>query len=217
MLFYLDSCDAEEIEELSELGLIAGVTTNPSLVAKSKSDFISLLKDICKIIKTSVSAEVISEHSDGMLKEAEKLLKVGEQITIKLPLTLEGLRACKILSSQKVKVNTTLCFSPAQALLAANAGATYVSPFMGRLEDNGQSGYQLIKDIHTIYKNYDYIKTKILVASVRNTNHIVDAAKIGADIATVPSKIFHSMIKHPLTDQGLAAFIKDWRDSGNKL
>jgi transaldolase len=210
MKFFLDSCDIQEIEALNELGLIDGITTNPSIIAKSGRKLTSVLKDICKIVKTSVSAEVIASDYAGMLKEAHELIKLGSQITVKVPLTWDGLKACKKLTDDGHTVNVTLCFSTAQALLAAKAGATYVSPFVGRLDDIGHNGMKLIADICTMFQNYPDIYTQVLVASVRNSLHITEAAKIGADVVTVPPQVIRQMFHHPLTNKGIETFLNDW-------
>ena len=217
MKFFLDTCDIGEIEYLHSVGMVDGITTNPTIVAKSGRNFVEVLKEICAIVKTSVSAEVIALDHNGMLKEAESLLKIGEQITIKVPMTWEGLKACKELSKDGHKVNVTLCFSPAQALLAAKAGATYVSPFIGRLDDIGQNGMMLISEICQIFDQYPELSTEVLVASVRSVNHVIEAAKLGADVATVPPKVIREMIGHPLTDKGIAQFLKDWESAGQKI
>ncbi len=217
MKFFLDTCDIGEIEYLHSVGMVDGITTNPTIIAKSGQNFLDVLKQICKIVKTSVSAEVIALDHKGMLKEAEALLKIGSQITIKVPMTWEGLRACKELSKNGHKVNVTLCFTPAQALLAAKAGASYVSPFIGRLDDIGQNGMHLIAEICQIFNQYPELSTEVLVASVRNVNHVIEAAKLGADVATVPPKVVRDMINHPLTDNGIAMFLKDWEQAGQKI
>jgi transaldolase len=217
MKFFLDTCDIGEIEYLHSIGMVDGITTNPSIIAKSGQDFFTVLKQICKIVKTSVSAEVISLDHKSMLKEAEALLKIGKQITIKVPMTWEGLKACKELSKDGHKVNVTLCFTPAQALLAAKAGAKYVSPFIGRLDDIGQNGMQLIAEICQIFGQYPDLSTEVLVASIRNVNHVIEAAKLGADVATVPPKVVKDMINHPLTDKGIDIFLKDWEKMGQKI
>jgi transaldolase len=214
---YLDSGKISEIEELASLGIIDGVTTNPSLVKDGASNLVSFVKEICKIIKTSVSVEVIASSYVDMMREAEKLYKIEPQVVIKLPMTLDGIKACKELSSQMVKTNITLCFSPAQAILAAKAGATYVSPFIGRLDDIGQDGMVLIDEIRQIYDNYPDLNTKILSASIRSVNHIVNAAKVGSDIATAPYTIIKQMISHPLTDAGISKFVTDAQKSGYKI
>ncbi len=217
MKFFVDTAEIKEIKELAATGLLDGVTTNPSLVAKSGRDFFEVLEEICDIVKGPVSAEVVSTDAAGMLKEAEKLKKIAKNITIKVPLTLEGLKACKKLSDKGTMVNVTLCFSAAQAILAAKAGATFISPFVGRLDDVGQDGLALIKEIVTIYKQYDYFKTEVLVASVRNPIHIVQSAMMGAHVATIPPNVLKQLVNHPLTDKGLAAFLADWQKTGQKI
>jgi transaldolase len=217
MLFFLDSADIKEIEELNATGLVDGVTTNPSIIAKSGRNFIDVIKEICDIVEGPVSAEVIATEYTNMMKEAEKLIKISENITIKLPLTFDGLKACNALTSQGVMVNVTLCFSAAQALLAAKAGATFVSPFIGRLDDIGLDGLGLIQEICDIYQNYPYLETQILVASVRNPIHVVESAKMGADVVTLPPAILRQMYNHPLTDKGLDTFLKDWEKTGQKI
>jgi transaldolase len=217
MKFFVDTADIKEIRELAETGLLDGVTTNPSLVAKSGRDFIEVLKEICEIVPGPVSAEVTATDYDGMVREGEKLAKIAKNITIKVPMTWDGLRACKYFTGNDIMVNVTLCFSAAQALLAAKAGATFISPFVGRLDDVGQDGMQLISDICQIYKQYDYFKTQVLVASVRNPVHIVDAAKMGAHVATIPPSVLKQLVSHPLTDKGLATFLADWQKTGQKI
>lgn len=217
MLFFVDTCDVKEIDALSKLGLVDGVTTNPTLVRQAGRNFFEVLRDICSIVKTSVSAEVIATDYDDMVAEGMKLREVGEQITIKLPMTFDGLRACRYLTDQDIMVNMTLCFSPQQALLAAKAGATYVSPFIGRLEDIGIDGLGVIADICQIFDNYPDILTNVLVASVRNINHVLEAAKIGADIATIPPSLFGKLIEHQLTDKGLEQFLLDWKETKQKI
>ena len=216
MKFFADTAEIAEIRDLAETGLLDGVTTNPSLVHKSGRDFTEVLKDIVKICSGPVSAEVVALDYDGMMAQAEKLRKIADTIAIKVPLTQAGLKACRSLSSDGTMVNVTLCFSAAQALLAAKAGATFISPFVGRHDDVGFNGMELISDIRLIYDNYDF-ETQILVASVRHPVHVVEAAKIGADVMTAPPKIIHQLFKHPLTDAGLAAFLKDWEATGQKL
>lgn len=217
MLFFIDTADVKEIYELASTGLIDGVTTNPTLIAKSGRNFLEVIKEICSIIKGPVSAEVVSTNAQEMIKEGLKLREIASNVTIKLPLTWEGLKACKALTAQDVMVNVTLCFSAAQALLAAKAGATYISPFIGRLDDIGQDGLNLIEDICTIYSQYNYLKTQVLVASIRNPMHIVEAAKMGAHVATIPPSVLKQLFNHPLTDKGLAAFLSDWEKSGQKI
>jgi transaldolase len=216
MKFFADTAEISEIRDLAETGLLDGVTTNPSLVQKSGRDFIEVLKEITKVCPGPVSAEIVALDYDGMMEQAEKLRRVADNVTIKVPLTEAGLKACRSLSSDGTMVNVTLCFSAAQALLAAKAGATFISPFVGRLDDIGHSGMELISDIRMIYDNYDF-DTQILVASVRSPMHVVEAAKIGADVMTAPPKVIHQLFKHPLTDAGLAAFLKDWESTGQKI
>lgn len=215
MKLFIDTANINEIREANSLGIIDGVTTNPSLIAKEGKDFISVVKEICSIVDGPISAEVISLKSDEMVKEARVLAKIHKNIVIKIPLTPEGLKATKLLSKEGIKTNLTLCFSPTQALLAAKAGATYVSPFIGRLDDISTVGMDLIRDIKVIFSNYGF-KTEIIVASVRNPIHVLDAAKIGADIATVPYATLMALIKHPLTDIGIQRFLKDWENVPKK-
>ena len=217
MKFFVDTADVSEIRELAETGMLDGVTTNPTLVAKSGRDFFEVLKEICGIVTGPVSAEVTATDVEGMIKEGEKLARIADNITIKLPMTGDGLKACRHFTSKNIMTNVTLCFSSAQALLAAKAGATYVSPFVGRLDDIGEPGMGLIEDICTIYDQYENIKTQVLVASIRNNQHIIDAAKLGAHVATIPPKVIREMIAHELTDKGLAAFLEDWKKTGQKI
>jgi transaldolase len=216
MKFFADTAEISEIRELAETGLLDGVTTNPSLVQKSGRDFIEVLGEITKVCSGPISAEVVAVDHEGMMAQAEKLRKVADNVAIKVPLTEAGLKTCKALTSDGTMVNVTLCFSAAQALLAAKAGATFISPFVGRLDDIGSSGMELISDIRMIYDNYDF-GTEILVASVRSPMHVVEAAKIGADVMTAPPKVIHQLFKHPLTDAGLAAFLKDWESTGQQI
>ena len=216
MRFFIDTANIEEIKEANELGVICGVTTNPSLIAKEGRDFIEVVKEISTIVDGPISAEVISLDHKGMVEEADKLSKIHKNIVIKLPMTLEGLKATKILSQKGIKTNVTLIFSATQALLAARAGATYVSPFVGRLDDIGQDGLSLIEEIVDIF-NVNSIETQIIVASVRNSIHVSQAARLGADIATVPYKVITQMSKHPLTDKGIENFLKDWEGASLKL
>jgi transaldolase len=209
MKFFIDTANIEEIKKAWELGIIDGVTTNPSLISKEKKEPIGLLKEICSIVDGPVSAEVISLKADEMVNEAEDLAKIHENIVIKIPMTEDGLRAVKRLSSAGIKTNVTLIFSANQALLAAKAGATYVSPFVGRLDDISHTGVELVSDIQDIYENYLF-DTEVIVASIRNPLHVLDAAKIGADIATIPYSVILQLIKHPLTDIGIEKFLKDW-------
>ena len=216
MRFFIDTANIEEIKEANELGVICGVTTNPSLIAKEGRDFIEVVKEISTIVDGPISAEVISLDHKGMVEEADKLAKIHKNIVIKLPMTLEGLKATKILSAKGIKTNVTLIFSATQALLAARAGATYVSPFVGRLDDIGQDGLSLIEEIVDIF-NVNAIETEIIVASVRNPIHVSQAARLGADIATVPYKVITQMSKHPLTDKGIENFLKDWEGASLTL
>jgi transaldolase len=216
MKFFADTAELSEIRELAATGLLDGVTTNPSLVHKAGRDFLEVLREIAAVVSGPVSAEVVALDYDGMMREAEVLRGIADNVTIKVPLTEDGLKACRSLTGDGTMVNVTLCFSAAQALLAAKAGATFVSPFVGRHDDVGFSGMELISDIRLIYDNYDYA-TQILVASVRNPMHVVEAAKIGADVMTAPPKIIHQLFRHPLTDTGLAAFLKDWEATGQRI
>lgn len=209
MKFFIDTANIDEIKKANELGLLDGVTTNPSLVSKEGREFKDLITEICGIVEGPVSAEVVSTDAEGMVAEARELAKIADNIVIKIPLIKEGLKAVKILSSEGIKTNVTLCFSAVQALMAAKAGADYISPFVGRLDDIGQIGMELIEQIVTIYEAYGY-ETEIIVASIRNPLHVLDAATMGADIATIPYKVMEQLIKHPLTDIGLANFLKDW-------
>ncbi len=209
MQFFIDSADVGEIKKALALGLCDGVTTNPSLVAKTGRAFGDVLKEIVSLVPGPISAEVTSTDAEGMLKEARHLARYGEQVVIKVPLIVEGLRAVKVLSGEGIKTNVTLCFSAVQALLAAKAGATYVSPFVGRLDDVSTDGMQLIADILQIYRNYRFA-TKVLVASVRHPIHVLEAAKLGADVATIPYGVIEQLAKHPLTDIGLKKFLADW-------
>lgn len=211
MQFFIDTANIDEIKELSSSGLVDGVTTNPSLVAKSGGDFLEILKEITKVIDGPVSAEVVATEHEMMIKEGLKLAKIADNICIKLPLTMEGLKACKYFSNENIATNVTLCFSAAQAILAAKAGASYISPFLGRLDDIGYNGLELISEIREIYDNYPEFNTEILAASIRNPIHITESARIGADVATIPAKIFKQLISHPLTDKGLAIFEADWK------
>ncbi len=216
MKFFVDTADIAEIRELASTGLLDGVTTNPTLIAKSGRDFKEVMKEICGIVDGPVSAEVTATDAATMLKEADVLTKIAENITIKVPLTPDGLKACKTLTDNGVMVNVTLCFSAAQALLAAKAGATFISPFVGRLDDIGQDGMQLIAEIVEIYSNYAF-DTEVLVASVRHPMHVVEAARLGADVATLPPAVLKQLFKHPLTDKGLDAFLADIQKAGIKV
>ena len=211
MQFFIDTANIDEIREAAELGVLDGVTTNPSLVAKEKRDYFKLLEEICKIVDGPVSAEVISTDYENIIKEGKNLAKIGKNIVIKVPIIRDGLRATKTFNDEGIKTNVTLCFSASQALLAAKAGATYISPFIGRLDDISQIGMVLISQIVTIYKNYNFT-TEVLVASVRNPIHVLEAAMIGADVVTMPFNVIEQLIKHPLTDIGLEKFLSDWKN-----
>jgi transaldolase len=216
MKFFVDTAEIKEIKELNELGLLDGVTTNPSLILKSGRNIAEVTKEICDIVEGPVSAEVAATEYSEMMKEAAVLAKIAPNICIKLPLTFDGLKACKALTSDGHKTNVTLCFSATQALLAAKAGATFISPFIGRLDDTGIDGMELIRDIRQIYDNYGY-ETEILAASIRTVNHVKDAALIGADVCTVPPATLKALVKHPLTDKGLEQFLADWAKTGQKI
>ena len=215
MKFFIDTANINEIKEAAALGILDGVTTNPSLVAKEGKDFRKLLDEILAVVNGPVSAEVISTDYDGILKEAHELAKIHHNIVIKVPLIKEGLKAVRTLSLENIKTNVTLCFSPSQALLAAKAGATYISPFVGRLDDISHDGMELISQIVQIYKNYNY-KTQVLVASIRHPLHLVEAALMGADVCTMPCSVIDRLFNHPLTDLGLEKFLSDWKKSQNK-
>jgi transaldolase len=217
MKFFVDTAEISDIRDLAETGLLDGVTTNPSLVAKSGRQFIDLVKEICEVVEGPVSAEVASTDFETMLAEGKFLSTLAPNIAVKVPLTPAGLKVCKTLSRDGTMVNVTLCFSAAQALLAAKAGATFVSPFVGRLDDVGENGMNLIADIAQIYAMYDEIDTQILVASVRHPIHVIEAAKLGADVATMPPAIIRQLFQHPLTDKGLAQFVADWAKTGQKI
>jgi transaldolase len=216
MKFFVDTADLAEIKSLAASGLLDGVTTNPSLVAKTGKKFTDIIRDICAVVPGPVSAEVAATDYDGMLREAFVLREIAKNVTIKVPLTPDGLRACRKLSGEGTMVNVTLCFSAAQALLAAKAGATFVSPFVGRLDDVGQSGMALIADIMQIFNAYKF-RTEVLVASVRHPIHVIEAAKLGAHVATLPPAVLRSLFNHPLTDKGLAAFLADWQKAGQSI
>lgn len=217
MKFFIDTADIDEIRELAATGLLDGVTTNPSLVAKSGRNFLDLLPEICAVVDGPVSAEVTATDADGMIAEGEKLAAIADNIAVKVPLTWDGLRACKTLTSSGTMVNVTLCFSANQALLAAKAGATFVSPFVGRLDDISISGMELIEQIVSIYDNYPNLTTEVLVASVRNPLHVLEAAMMGADVVTLPPSVLRQLVEHPLTDKGLAAFLADWEKTGQSI
>jgi transaldolase len=216
--FFVDTADLKEIKDLAATGLLDGVTTNPSLVAKSgHSNFIDLIRDICAVVPGPVSAEVAATEFEPMLAEGQYLAKLAKNVAVKVPLTPAGLKVCKTLTQQGTMVNVTLCFSAAQAILAAKAGATFVSPFVGRLDDIGEDGMQLIADICEIYRAYPHFKTEVLVASVRHPMHVVQAAKLGAHVATLPPNILRQLFAHPLTEKGLAQFVSDWQKTGQTI
>ena len=217
MKFFVDTADTAEIKSLAASGLLDGVTTNPSLMSKTGRKFQDVLAEICAVVPGPVSAEVAATEFDGMLAEARVLRGIAKNIAVKVPLTPDGLRACRRLTGDGAMVNVTLCFSAAQAILAAKAGATFVSPFIGRLDDVGEHGMGLIADIVTIFRNYPYFKTEVLVASVRNPTHVVDAAKVGAHICTVPPAVLRQLFNHPLTEKGLVAFLADWAKTGQQI
>jgi transaldolase len=217
MKFFVDTADINEIRDLASTGLLDGVTTNPTLVAKSGRNFLDLIPEICAAVEGPVSAEVASTDYETMLKEGKKLAKIAKNVTVKVPLTPAGLKVCKALSDEGTMVNVTLCFSAAQAILAAKAGASFISPFVGRLDDIGQDGLTLIEEIVTIYNNYPEWNTEVLVASVRHPIHIVDSAKMGAHVVTCPPDVIRKLYSHPLTDKGLAAFVDDWKKTGQSI
>lgn len=216
MKFFVDTADVNDIRELNDLGLVDGVTTNPSLILKSGRDILEVTKEICSIVDGPVSAEVAATDYETIMKEAAVIAKIADNICIKLPLTLDGLKACKALTSDGHQTNVTLCFSANQALLAAKAGATYVSPFIGRIDDIGLNGMELIAEIRSIFDNYDF-NTQILAASVRTVNHVKEAALIGADVVTAPPATLKALVKHPLTDKGLETFLADWAKTGQSI
>jgi len=216
MEMFLDSVDLVEIKKYRIYNVVDGITTNPSLMANSKMDFYDTINSMCELINGDISVEVVSNDFEEMVKEGDKILKIASNIVVKLPMTWDGLRACKYFRDSGAKVNMTLCFSPNQALLAAKSGATYISPFIGRLEDVGEDGIQLISDIRNIYNNYDF-KTKILAASIRSTEHVFEAALCGADVVTVSAKILSQLVEHDLTSKGLEKFNQDWAKSGMKI
>ncbi len=217
MKFFAGTANIDEIHELAATGLLDGVTTNPSLIAKSGRNFIETVKAICAAVEGPVSAEVAATDAETMLAEGKKLAAIAENVAVKVPLTWDGLKACRKLSQDDIMVNVTLCFSANQALLAAKAGATFISPFIGRLDDVGEDGMSLIRDIRTIYDNYPDLGTEILAASIRHPRHITDAALAGADVATVPPAVLKQIINHPLTDKGLAQFLADWKKTGQSI
>lgn len=216
MKFFVDTADTNDIRELAETGLLDGVTTNPSLIHKAGRDFIEVVTEICRIVDGPVSAEVVALDHETMMKEAEILRKIADNVAVKVPLTLDGLKTCRKLTNDGTMVNVTLCFSANQALLAAKAGATFISPFVGRHDDVGFDGMQLISDIRLIYDNYDF-GTEILVASVRHPVHVLESAKLGADVVTAPPAVIRQLVKHPLTDKGIEGFLADWAKSGQTI
>lgn len=217
MKFFVDTADIGEIRELADMGILDGVTTNPSLVLKANRPFKEIIKDICDVVEGPVSAEVSALDYESMMREAEILRKIADNVTVKVPLTWDGLKACRTLTGDGTMVNVTLCFSATQALLAAKAGATFISPFVGRLDDMGIDGMELIQDIRTIYDNYPDFPTEILAASLRTTNHVKQAALAGADVSTIPPSIIKGLVKHPLTDKGLDQFVADWAKTGQTI
>jgi transaldolase len=217
MKFFVDTADVAEIKELAATGLLDGVTTNPSLVARAKRDFREIITEICEAVPGPVSAEVAATDLDGMLKEGRALARIAKNVAVKVPLTWDGLKACRTLTGDGTMVNVTLCFSANQALLAAKAGATFVSPFVGRLDDAGQDGMELVREIRAVYDNYTDLRTQILAASIRHVTHVKQAAMIGADVATVPPAVLRALVHHPLTDKGLEAFLADWKKTGQRI
>jgi len=217
MKFFVDTADVAEIKELAATGLLDGVTTNPSLVAKAKRDFREIIAEICAAVPGPVSAEVAATELDGMLKEGRTLARIAKNVAVKVPLTWDGLKACRALTGEGTMVNVTLCFSANQALLAAKAGATFISPFIGRLDDVGADGMEVVREIRTIYDNFPELKTQILAASIRNVLHVKQAAMIGADVATVPPAVLRALVSHPLTDKGLELFLADWKKTGQRI
>jgi transaldolase len=215
--FFVDTADVAEIKDVAASGLLDGVTTNPSLIAKANRDFKTIIAEICAVVPGPVSAEVASTEYAQMMKEAHVLAKIANNVTVKLPLTWDGLKACKALTSEGIKTNVTLCFSATQALLAAKAGATFVSPFIGRIDDMGYDGMQLIREIRQIFDNYPALHTEILAASIRTVGHVRDAALAGADVATLPPSVLKTLAQHPLTEKGLAQFTADWAKTGQKI
>jgi len=216
MKFFVDSADLDAISELADIGLVDGVTTNPSIIAKSGRDFKEVIKEICGLTDGHVSAEVVATQAEQMIEEGRHLRKIADNVCVKLPLTMDGLKACSTLTREGTPTNVTLCFSPNQALLAAKCGATYISPFIGRLDDLSLDGMELIEDIRTIYDNYGF-ETEILAASIRNANHVKECALVGADVMTAPPAVIKNLANHALTDKGLAAFLKDWEKTGQTI
>ena len=217
MKFFIDTADVDEIRDLAATGLLDGVTTNPSLVAKTGAEFTDIIREICAIVAGPVNAEVTATDCETMVAEGRKLASLAENVAVKVPLTADGLKACKTLSGEGKMVNVTLCFSPGQAILAAKAGAAFVSPFIGRLDDIGQDGMKLIAELCQIYKQYEAFRTEVLVASIRGPLHVVEAAKLGAHVATMPPQVLRQLFQHPLTDKGLAAFLADWEKTGQSI
>ncbi|MDQ0313875.1 fructose-6-phosphate aldolase [Amorphus orientalis] len=217
MKFFVDTADVAEIRALAETGLLDGVTTNPSLIMKSGRPMTDVIAEICEIVPGPVSAEVAATDADEMIAEGRKLAKIASNVTVKVPLTWAGLKACRTLSGEGTMVNVTLCFSAVQALLAAKAGASFISPFIGRLDDIGLDGMQLIQEIRQVYDNYPALETELLAASLRTSNHVRDCALAGADVATIPPAIIHKLVEHPLTDKGLDAFLSDWKKTGQSI
>ena len=217
MKFFVDGADVQEIKALSEMGVVDGVTTNPSIIAKSGRKFEEVIAEICAVVDGPVSAEVTATDAKNMILEGKKLAKIAKNVCIKVPLTEEGLKACYALRQESIMVNVTLCFSPLQALMAAKAGATFISPFIGRLDDIGHDGMQLIEEICQVYSNYPELDTEVLAASVRHPLHVKQIAEIGAHVMTAPAKVIRSLTKHPLTDKGLEAFLKDWESTGQSI
>jgi transaldolase len=217
MKFFVDTADVDEIKDLASTGLVDGVTTNPSIIAKSGRNFIEVIEEICSIVEGPVSAEVAATDHKTMLAEGQRLAKIANNVAIKVPLTPDGLKTCKVLSDAGSQVNVTLCFTAGQAILAAKAGATFVSPFVGRLDDISYDGMGLIEEISTIYENYAAFETEILVASIRSPMHVIDSAQLGADVVTLPPNVLRQLFKHPLTDSGLKAFLADWANSGQSI
>ena len=217
MKFFLDTANVDEIRPFLDMGLVDGITTNPTLIAASGRKFADVIREMCDLVSGPVSAEVSAMDHKTMLEEGRFLAKIASNVAVKVPLTPDGLRTCRALADQGIMVNVTLCFSPAQALLAAKAGAAFISPFVGRLDDIGHTGMQLVEEICLIYDNYPDLETEVLAASIRNPLHVIEAAQAGADVATIPPKVMHQLFNHPLTESGIATFIKDWEKTGQKI
>jgi transaldolase len=217
MKFFVDTADIAEIRDLAATGLVDGVTTNPSLIAKAGRDFKEAIREICSIVPGPVSAEVTATDHATQLAEGRLLAKIAKNVAVKVPLTMDGLKTCRVLRGEGTMVNVTLCFSPAQALLAAKAGATFISPFVGRLDDIGEDGMGVVRDIVAIYRQFPNLKTEVLVASIRGPTHVIEAAKMGAHVGTMPPAILRQLYQHPLTDKGLAAFLADWKKTGQSI